>query len=165
MKGIEQSDDIKNPYEDIKELKLKKMNKTHWSLNGLIKILRDDIPRERLLYSLRGATKKGNGYSETSLFQWNKLNYCEIWCNEPLFMPSVRASINYTGSNCCPYPVGTYAMVDFIPDTSKLPSYIPEKYWRFEYLIHDLDTIVCRIKVYIELEPVLEEHPKSFTSS
>ncbi|XP_044726817.1 uncharacterized protein LOC123290628 [Chrysoperla carnea] len=152
IKGFESFDNIENRLHDLKELKLTKANKTHWTINGVMTILRDDIPRERMMLSIRGAQKWGNGYQESSLFQINNINLCNYWYNDKIFMPSLRKSFNYTNLGC-PYPVGTYAIVNYVPDTRTVPPYVPGKYWRFDYIIWDLDKKVSQDRIYLEFMP------------
>ncbi|XP_044727251.1 uncharacterized protein LOC123290931 [Chrysoperla carnea] len=150
LKGIEPYEDIKDPVWLITEMKLKKINKTHFAINGLYSVLRDNIPTDDLLMSFHAAQKKSNGYQESALIQLINKNYCDLWNNEQLIFPTLKKSINATDYKCPPAK-GHYAITNYIPDTSKIPPNVPEGLWKYTFEYFQKDKLVCGYKVYAEV--------------
>ncbi|XP_044727252.1 uncharacterized protein LOC123290932 [Chrysoperla carnea] len=151
LKGIEPFENMKNPWLNFQELKLKKLNKTHFAIDGIFNILRNDIAVDKLLVSVHGAIKMSNGYQQSSLLKLDKQSFCNFWENDQILMPAVKKAINVTDVTCPP-KVGIYGFINYMTDTSKFPDNLPGKYWRFTHTYYEGDDVVGGYKCYMEID-------------
>ncbi|XP_044727260.1 uncharacterized protein LOC123290939 [Chrysoperla carnea] len=129
---------------------MKKMNKTHYALNGHYSVLRDDVPKEDLKMNFYVDHKKGSGYESVSLINLRKADYCEKWDHEQMVFPAIKKSINETNYPCPPKK-GHYALINYIPDTSKIPPGMPEGLYRLTFEFFDKEEIVGGYKIYADV--------------
>ncbi|XP_044727250.1 uncharacterized protein LOC123290930 [Chrysoperla carnea] len=157
IKGIEPMTDFKDPFCDLKDVKMKKLNKTHYTIDGIYTILREDIPSDDLLMSIHIALKKGNGYIESSLVQLHKRKYCDMWDNEQFLMPDVKRHIQCISNSknstelLCPPLVGTYKLANYVPQY-KVPANMPEGRWRFIFEYYKNDELIGGYKAYADFK-------------
>ncbi|XP_044732638.1 uncharacterized protein LOC123295370 [Chrysoperla carnea] len=111
LKGLEHDEGIKNPFLDLKDLKLTKRNKTHYAIDGIFNVVRDNIEKENFLVSITIAQKMGNGYQDSPLLQLKKQNFCSLWETEKFIMPLIKSKINDTNYQCPPKVV-IYTVID-----------------------------------------------------
>ncbi|XP_044727254.1 uncharacterized protein LOC123290934 [Chrysoperla carnea] len=148
---MEKYDGIKDPVWDLQDLKMKKVNKTHYALDGIYTVLRDNIPREDIKMSFYAARRKGNGYEPLPFAQLHKKDFCDCWENDQFVMPAIKNSINETNYKCPPLK-GTFALVKYIPDTSKIPANILDGLYRINYEFYNKEEMVGGYKIHVELQ-------------
>ncbi|XP_044732839.1 uncharacterized protein LOC123295524 [Chrysoperla carnea] len=82
--------------------------------------------------------RKSNGYQESSLVQFKKVNYCNF-IDQTWVRHSVEHFYSHTNfsETKCPFTPGTYFIKDFYPDLSN-PPVIPNGQYRMDiHFIYD----------------------------
>ncbi|XP_044726503.1 uncharacterized protein LOC123290401 [Chrysoperla carnea] len=142
-----------NPYIKYQSMKMKKVNRTHYVMDGTVEVLRDDISKDDLLITILGAQKKTNGYQQSSLVQLEKKNFCEYIRTEKMVMEDVIKCTNITDIfNKCPPPKGVYSVTNYMPDPEKMPNSLPINYWKFTLINQIGDTALSGIHVFVDVE-------------
>ncbi|XP_044727256.1 uncharacterized protein LOC123290935 [Chrysoperla carnea] len=143
----------KSNYIELIDVKLTKINKTHFGFSGTCIIKHNNFTRKNLLVSIHADQKYGNGYHPTSLCQLEKMNLCNLFDNDVMLFPALKAHIK-PELTVCPIPAGTYKMTNYIPDPNAYPPFVPgypgRDNWRIAFTFYDGDTIITGIYAFVQ---------------
>ncbi|KXJ77330.1 hypothetical protein RP20_CCG007846 [Aedes albopictus] len=140
---------------DATGLRVRKYNRTTSVLNGECDIFYDIGDNYTSTLTMAYSRLGNNQFNEYPM-KFSKAKMCDFFngqYKEYQYLFKGSSNLPQVGNDrICPFPRGHYWVKNWAPDSSWVPSVIPAGYWRFTYIILDLqDNVMLRHLAFLHI--------------